>query len=215
MNAGVGGAGGADAGAGGIVDGGIDVAPGGADGGGSGDAGGAPCTGPGGLCTDFPDAPIVDPGVSTDLCTAPTGPGPCIVEPQNGTLFPNNWLRPRVNVQGLSGSMKITFHSDREAHDLVVYTGASTWTMPKDIWTGLAAHVQDSPIVVSVCAASGGQSTSTFTIAPVGATGDVVFFAGNPTYADVDEHACQTNLTAACTSATHLRSFSVAEPLPG
>lgn len=213
-NAGAGGAntgaGGANTGAGGVADGGADVEPGAADGG-AGGAGGAPCTGPGGLCTDFPADPIVDPGVSTDLCAAPTGPGPCIVEPQSGTLFPNNWLRPRVNVQGISGPMKITFHSGREAHDLVVYSTTSTWTMPKDIWTGLAAHVQDAPITVSVCAASGGQSTSTFTIAPAGATGDVVFFAGNPTFADVDEHACQTTLTADCVSATQLRRFSVGD----
>lgn len=130
------------------------------------------------------------------------------MEPQDGTLFPSNWLRPRVTAQGLSGPMKITFHSDNEANDLVVYAAASTWTMPKAIWTGLSQHVQQSPVSVTVCGASGGQSTSTFTIGPAFATGQISFVAADPMFADIDEHACQTSLTAECQSAMQLRGFS-------
>jgi hypothetical protein len=197
------GTGGSSAGAGGVTDGGTDLASTDADG------GGIPgCTGPGGKCTDFPVDPIVDPGVSINLCAAPTGAGPCIMEPQDGTLFPANWLRPRVTAQGLSGPMKIIVHSDNEANDLVVYASSNTWTMPKAIWLGLSHHVQQSPISVTVCGASGGQSTSTFTIGPAFATGQISFVAANPMFADIDEHACQTSLTGACASAMQLRGFS-------
>ena len=107
--------------------------------------------------------------------------------------------------------MKVTVHSDKEANDLVVYTSSNIWAMPKDIWMGLAEHVQDSPITISVCGTTGGQSTSTIKIAPAQATGTMVFWAANPTYADIDEHACQTSLTAACQSAAELRGFSVGD----
>ena len=39
----------------------------------------------------------------------------------------------------------------------------------------------------------------------------MVFWAANPTFADIDEHACQTSLTAECQSAAHLRGFSVGD----
>ena len=87
------------------------------------------CNGPNGLCTDFPTSPIVDNGAPTNTCSAPSGAGPCIMEPEDGTLFPNNWLRPRVSVQGIAGPMKITVHSDQEVNDLVVYASSTTWTM--------------------------------------------------------------------------------------
>jgi hypothetical protein len=179
----------------------------------NGGAGGRPapvqCTGPNGLCTDFPADPLVDQGVSQSICAAPSGSGPCIIEPQDGSLFPNNWLRPRVNVQGISGPMKITIHSDREVNQLVAYSASNVWTMPDDIWKSLAAHVQDSPITVTVCGASGGTSTSTITIAPVQATGSMVFWAANPSFADINEHDCQTTLTEQCKSAAQLLGFAV------
>jgi hypothetical protein len=170
-----------------------------------------PCNGPNGLCTDFPTDPVVDPGISPNICTAPSGAGPCLLEPEDGSLFPSNWLRPRINASGISGPMKITIHSDKEANDLVAYSAGNVWTMPKDIWQNLASHVQDSPIKVTVCGTSGGQTTNTITIAPAQATGSMVFWAANPTYADIDEHACQTNLTAACQSAAQLLGFSVGD----
>jgi hypothetical protein len=170
------------------------------------------CNGPNGLCTDFPTDPIVDPGVATNICAAPAGSGgPCILEPEDGSLFPSNWLRPRVSVQGLSGPMKITVHSDKETNDLVVYTASNTWTMPKDIWSNLASHVQDSEITVSVCGTSGGKSTNRFTIAPASASGSMVFWAANPSSADLDQHACQTSLTGPCLTAAQLLGFSVGD----
>jgi hypothetical protein len=137
-----------------------------------------------GLCTDFPAEPRFDVGVSRDaagMFGAPTGAaGPCITEPEEGTLFPNNWLRPRVRVPGSTGVIKITFHSPKQANDLVAYTNAESWAMPKDIWMALARHVVDEDISVTVQTPAGGASTVKFRIAPVGAGGSMVFWAADP-----------------------------------
>jgi hypothetical protein len=48
--------------------------------------------------------------------------GPCIIEPEPGSLFPRNWLRPRLNLQtgAKTGRFQITVRADREVNDLVV-----------------------------------------------------------------------------------------------
>ena len=46
----------------------------------------------------------------------------CVIEPQDQSLFPNNWLRPRIHTSGADGAtFQITARADREANDLVVY----------------------------------------------------------------------------------------------
>ena len=75
----------------------------------------------------------------------PSGNGPCVTEPEDGSLFPNNWLPPRVHVPGNSGYLKITFHADMESTDLVVYAQGDSWTLPKTIWQNLAAHIVGAP----------------------------------------------------------------------
>jgi hypothetical protein len=139
-----------------------------------------------GFCTDFPAAPIVAngapagaPGMFTGTGTAA---GPCITEPEDGTLFPNNWLRPRVKVSAPGATLlQLTFHSAKEAHDLVVYSATDGWTMDKSIWQGLASHVANTAIQLSVRALgpSGltAASTASFTIAPVSAGGKMVYWA--------------------------------------
>jgi WD40-like Beta Propeller Repeat len=162
-----------------------EVATGGVGGaGGGGGIGYAPpCTS---ACTDFPVAPFLDPGVPADAPTmfagAPTGVGPCITEPEDGALFPKNWLRPRVKFQpAVAGTLhEIRFHADKEANDVVAYTTRDTWTLPKPIWSDLAAHVQDAPITVTVRALGGGATAVKFTVAPVGAEGSIVYWAADP-----------------------------------
>jgi hypothetical protein len=138
-------------------------------------------------CPDFPKDPLIDmglagnvPGMFTGF--APVGVGPCLTEPEDGALYPQNWLRPRVKWKvAVPGTLhEVRFHADKEANDLVAYTTGSTWTMPRAIWQGLAMNVPDAPITVTVRALGGGASTATFTIAPVSAPGSVVFFATNP-----------------------------------
>jgi hypothetical protein len=113
---------------------------------------------------------------------APVGQGPCITEPEDGALYPDNWLRPRVKWRGAApGTLtEIRFHADKEAQDLFAYTTNSSWTMPRSIWQGLAANVHDAPVTVTVHPLGGGASTVTFTIAPVAAPGSIVYWATNP-----------------------------------
>jgi hypothetical protein len=140
-----------------------------------------PCVG---ACTDFPKDPTFDTGVSHDVAGMFGAPsyvgGPCITEPEDGALFPNNWLRPRVRVPGSTGVLKITFHADKEANDLVAYTNGESWTLPKPVWTGLAGHVVDEDITVTVQTPAGAATSVKFRVAPVGAGGTMVFWAANP-----------------------------------
>lgn len=142
-----------------------------------------PCNG---MCTDFPAAPIVTGGAPSNAATMFGGTGtaaaPCLTEPEDGSLFPNNWLRPRVKVSAPGAKvLEIRFHADKQANDLVVYTGQESWTMDKTMWRALASHVVNQPIRVSARAAgpSGltAASTATFTIAPVAAGGQMVYWA--------------------------------------
>jgi hypothetical protein len=167
-----------------------------------------PCNG---LCTDFPADPDNPDGVAPSAFPDPTpgGSGPCVLEPEDGTLFPSNWLRPRVNVQGTAGPLKIVIHSDMEDKDLVAYSATSVWTMPKAIWVGLASHVHDAPITVTVRGSTGGASTVSFKIAPVGATGSMVFWAANPALADIDPETCRTGTVTQCANAAELQGFAV------
>ncbi len=147
-------------------------------------------------CTDFSSGPVIDantPSNAASMFGSPTSGaqsgGPCLLEPEVGALFPNNWLRPRFVLGAPSGQtlFEIRIHSSIETNDLLVYTTATTWTMPKDMWTALAAHVQDSPITVTVrgMSSSGGTpslgSTGTITIAPAGAGGSMVYWAASGT----------------------------------
>ncbi|HVU53202.1 MAG TPA: hypothetical protein VHL80_21105 [Polyangia bacterium] len=190
--------GGGAAGAGGSSSGGADAATaaGIAGEGGAGLIGGSAGEGAGGTmappgcqsaCPDFPSDPLIDMGLSPDVPQmftglAPVGAGPCITEPEDGALYPNNWLRPRVKWKvGVPGTLtEVRFHADKEANDLVAYTTSSAWTMPRAIWQGLAANVRDAPVTVTVRPLTGAVSTATFTIAPVAAPGSVVFWATNP-----------------------------------
>jgi hypothetical protein len=139
-----------------------------------------------GKCTDFPAEPIIEPGVPTEVSgmftVPPTGAGPCITEPEDGALFPNNWLRPRVKFKAsIPGTVReIRFHTDLEANDLVAYTMSDSWVMPKAIWLGLAHNVRDQPITVTVRELGGGESSVKFSIAPVAAMGSIIYWAADP-----------------------------------
>jgi hypothetical protein len=152
-----------------------------------------PCTGPNGQCTDFPSTPVIlgsAPSNSASIFGAPgsgsTG-GPCIIEPQDNSLFPNNWLRPRFRFTAGSGLYEIRLKANNQANDMVVYTTDTTWTMDKPTWTALAAHTRDMPISVTVRSASTGggnvqiSTTAHFTIAPVGAAGKLVYWSTSGT----------------------------------
>jgi hypothetical protein len=128
-----------------------------------------------------------------------------VTEPEDGSLFPYNWTRPRINWTGTSGLVQITVHADIEANDLVVYTTASNWIMDKTIWDGLRVHVHESDISVTVRAAAGGATTVKFQIASASAAGSIVFWAADPSVVGVQ------NVTTVQDTTSLLRGFTVGE----
>jgi hypothetical protein len=178
-----------------------------------------PCNGPGGKCTDF-EPPTMNPMFATGVQTtdagkfgAPSGTGPCVSEPENGTLFPNNWLRPRVRVPGNTGLMKITFHADMETTDLVVYANGEHWELPKDLWIALASHIVSQDITVTVQLPMGsmtpGVTTLTFQVAPVMAGGSMVFWSADPN--QVGKMGVESMAQSAVASDSYLDGFAVGD----
>ena len=144
---------------------------------------------------DFPAAPIVDPSAPANAATlfgaagTPSG-GPCLADPQTGTLFPNNWLRPRFAWVPTGGEnlFEVRLTAQNQDDALVVYTAATTWTMPADVWAGLSQHTVDLPITVAVRGATYSSGSGTLTsgpelgssgtirVAPVSAPGAIVYW---------------------------------------
>jgi hypothetical protein len=173
-------------------------------------------------CSDFPATPIFDmsPGnsppastVATSFGAAGTGAtagGPCLLDPEPGALFPRNWLRPRFALKPASGQdvFEIRLHADKETNDLVVYTTATTWTMPAALWNALSTNVVDQPITVTVrgLASASGQvsqgATQTFTIAPVEAQGTIVYWTTSGGSALKGFSVGQEDVTTVLTPAT-------------
>jgi len=160
-------------------------------------------------CTDFPETPIIVPpapaNAASQFSGSASGSGPCVTEPEDGSLYPYNWTRPRIKWQGVTGLAQITVHADLEKNDLVVYTTDDHWVMDKAIWDGLRSHVHEADISVTVRAASGGATTVKFQVASASAAGSIVFWAADPgSYwnQDVDKQNDATSI---------LRGFKVGE----
>ena len=127
---------------------------------GNGDGGGS--AGPdafAGPFPDFPATPIIDTGAPSDGGTlfgsAGTGSasgGPCMYEPEVNTLYPQNWLRPRFSwvASGTENLFELRVTAANEVNPLVVYTTATSWTMPAAIWSALSAHIIEQPLTVTV-----------------------------------------------------------------
>lgn len=168
------------------------------------------------LCTDFPADPIMDPGVPSGAAgmfsgDPPTSGGPCIMEPEDGTLFPNNWLRPRVKFTGANGKLvQIKMTADNQANALVAYTMADEWKMPADIWRALRGHQTENDVTVTVWVQGGGASSVKFSTAPVAARGNLVFWAANPAETGAQPPMCFMDISL-CSMASELRGFSVGD----
>ncbi|HEY1960199.1 MAG TPA: hypothetical protein VGH28_31535 [Polyangiaceae bacterium] len=117
---------------------------------------------------------------------APSG-GPCLVEPEVGSLYPHNWLRPRFRFVASAGEnlFEIRLHAPNQTKDLLVYTTETSWTMPKAMWDLVRDHSNDMPLTLTV---RGGAfdgtnltnvalgSNGTIGIAPVDAPGSIVYW---------------------------------------
>lgn len=143
--------------------------------------------------SDFPD-PLVDPQAPPNspqlfgdpASGAPSG-GPCLVESEPGTLYPRNWLRPRFTwIGGGMNLFELRLRVANQSKDLVVYTVASSWTLPKPMWDALRQHSAGVPMQVSVRGGTfDGQSlqgvalgsSGPMEIAPVDAPGSIVFWS--------------------------------------
>lgn len=146
-------------------------------------------TGCSGQCTDFePTAsnpnPVFDVGVDPSVASkfsGGSGNGPCVTEPEDGALYPNNWAPLRIRVPGNTGNLKITIHADMESTDLVAYSApGETWTMAKPLWSSLGQHIPEQDITVTVQTTNGGSTKVKFQIAMVGAGGSMVFWSADP-----------------------------------
>lgn len=158
------------------------------DGGGTGSAADAPTavdafTGP---YRDFPTGPIIDTpsggtptppnasGLFGDPASGTATGGPCLIEPEIGTLYPHNWLRPRFAWQPGAGQnlFELRLTAANETDPLVVYTTGTTWTMPADMWAALSTHIVDAPITVTIRGAVWDGSALT-TPPALGSKGDI------------------------------------------
>jgi hypothetical protein len=131
---------------------------------------------------DFPATPIIDPsapsgagGLFGGAGTGSATGGPCMYEPEVGTLYPQNWLRPRFswNASGTENLFELRITAANEVNPLVVYTSMTSWTMPADIWTALAQHIVEQPVTVTVRGATY-DGMSALTSGPeIGTSGDI------------------------------------------
>jgi hypothetical protein len=145
-------------------------------------AGGGPC------CSDFggpfgPDGTqgSIPAGAAAAFAMPSAGSGgPCLYEPQDGTLFPNNWVRPRFSWTATGDLYELTLSGGNQLYPLVIYTTATSWTMSPFRWVALARDTQDMPLTVTIRSALAGGApragtSSTFTIAPAAASGTVAY----------------------------------------
>ena len=150
-------------------------------------------------CQDFPSAPIIDtqpddgsPPTPSDAPSRFSDPGlgaggPCVSEPSDGALIPQNWLRPRFRYAPASASQtlfEIRVHTPRQTNDLVVYTTSKTWKMPKTVWDAIRASTWDEDFVLTVRsvdptnpASKPAGTQGKFRIAPAVADGAMIYWA--------------------------------------
>ncbi|MFZ5895312.1 MAG: hypothetical protein ACOY0T_29920 [Myxococcota bacterium] len=95
------------------------------------------------VCEDFPATPIVVDGTPANAPTmfgdpsnVSTGGGLCIAEPADGTLFPYNWLRPRIRWTGSSDIYEVRLKTARQKNDFVAYTTKTEYYIPREVWQG-------------------------------------------------------------------------------
>jgi hypothetical protein len=133
------------------------------------------------MCGDFSGTPVIDGDASTFTPSTATTGGPCLVEPGDGVLLPNNWVRPRFSWTGGTPPFELTLTSPRESHPLVVFTNSQSWTLDAATWQALAANAWDdgsgSDAIHLTVADADGSTTSQFFIAPASASGRIVYVA--------------------------------------
>lgn len=162
--------------------------------------------GPDAEVPSFPEKPIIDgtaPANAKEIFDAAefaAAGGPCLMEPEVGSMFPRNWLRPRFkwiatdalkpgNEGDAGGTPQTLFelrlHADGQKNDLVVYTTNTTWTMPRAMWDAVRTSPSNRKMTMTVRGgtlvdgkltnASAGSS-GPLEVAPVDAPGTIVYW---------------------------------------
>jgi hypothetical protein len=138
-------------------------------------------------------APVIDTGAPANAPTlfaaADVGTdGPCMYEPEPGSLFPENWIRLRFRFTTVhqENLFEIKLVVPNETSPLLIYTTQNPYTMHTLAWQAITTIGVNGPIQVSVRSATfangaltGGPwsgSSGTIQIAPVPATGTVVYW---------------------------------------
>lgn len=134
-----------------------------------------------GNCQDIPATPFIDEGTSVDAgdpsagFAQASGNGVCVLEPPDQALMPANWSPPLFEWSGSDTAWEITVSSPQQTNDLKGYTSSNTWLFPPDLWFAFAENNDDNDVTVTIRGKSGASATTTFRIAPVRATGSMVY----------------------------------------
>jgi hypothetical protein len=145
----------------------------------------------------FPEAPVIEGDAPQNAralfemapANAVLAAAPCVITPEEGTIYPRNWLRPRVEFTpvALHDLYEIVFRVQGLERPLRVYTTTPETTLSASLWNSLRTHVVDEPVEVTIRSAhtSGGGTTLEqrsepavvhFVVAPVEAPGQVVYW---------------------------------------
>jgi hypothetical protein len=137
--------------------------------------------------------PVIDTGAPANApalfgATDQGSTGPCMYEPEPGSLFPNNWIRPRFHftTSNQENLFEIKLVVPNEMSPLIIYTTQNPYTLHTLAWQAITTNGVNGPIQVSVRSAvvtngaiTGGPwagSSGTIQIAPVPVTGTVVYW---------------------------------------
>ena len=161
--------------------------------------------------SDFPSYPIFDPNGTQptnsgmlfgDPTTGAATGGPCLFEPEVGTIYPHNWIRPRFTWLPASGEnlYELRITTSTQVNPLIVYTTQTQWTMPADLWIGLQTHSVDTPLTVAI--RGGAYDGTTLTTVEHGSSGDIQV-------ASVDAPGAIVYWTT--TGGTRLRGFTIGD----
>jgi hypothetical protein len=113
--------------------------------------------------------------------------GPCLYDPEIGTLMPSNWLRPRFRFIPTHGEnlFQITLTVPYERSPLVIYTTTSGYTLDSAHWQTLTTlgygtvgvSIRSAVLTGGVVTAGPFQGTSgAFEVSQVSAAGSVVYW---------------------------------------
>ena len=145
---------------------------------------------------DFKD-PILDTGVPAnapalfgvpDVAPDAAAAGSCLFEPELGTLFPKNWLRPRFRFTAAAAEnlFEIVLTVPNQTSPLRIYTTKSGYILDKSAWAKITQFGQGTVKVTlrSATVDAGGKlasgpfkgSSGEVEIAPVDATGSILYW---------------------------------------